>query len=84
MGSARSRDWSKDRGENTNTVLRDIHRPALTWWDAKTSTRSMQDRQAVALLEAETVRLKIDGVNRYATPLLRIANMPSLWPPYKG
>ncbi|KAJ8359096.1 hypothetical protein SKAU_G00156210 [Synaphobranchus kaupii] len=44
-------------------------------------TRSKQDQQAVAMLEAKTVRTKVDGILRYATPLLRHANMPTLHAP---
>ena len=47
----------------------------------KEVTRSKQDRQAVALLEAETVRVEVEGVHRYATPLLRHASMPPLHAP---
>lgn len=36
----------------------------------KEVTRSNQDRQAVALLEAETVRIEVGRVHRCATPLL--------------
>lgn len=53
----------------------------LPWRNAKASTRSRQDQQAIDLLEAKTVRLNIDGVNRYATPLLRVNNMPQLSAP---
>ncbi|KAG1926322.1 guanine nucleotide-binding protein G(I)/G(S)/G(O) subunit gamma-2 [Pimephales promelas] len=44
-------------------------------------TRSKQDQQAVALLEAKTVRTNVDGILRYATPLLRHASMPPLHSP---
>lgn len=44
----------------------------------KEVTRSKQDQQAVALLEARTTRRMVDGVFRYATPLLCHAQMPPL------
>ena len=44
-------------------------------------TRSKQDQQAVASLDAKTVRTEVDGVRRYATPLLRHAAMPLLQAP---
>lgn len=44
-------------------------------------TRSKQDQQAVASLDAKTVRTEVDGVRRYATQLLRHATMPPLQAP---
>ncbi|XP_029972685.1 uncharacterized protein LOC115406662 isoform X2 [Salarias fasciatus] len=44
-------------------------------------TRSRQDQQAVALLDARTVRTEVNGIRRYATPLLRHTAMPSLQAP---
>ncbi|XP_042575337.1 uncharacterized protein LOC122136428 [Cyprinus carpio] len=43
--------------------------------------RSQQDREALNMLEAQTVRVKVDGVERYATPLLRVKTMPLLHAP---
>lgn len=51
------------------------HRPE------KEVTRSKQDQQAVALLDTKTTRIEVDGVRRYATPLLRHAAMPPLQAP---
>ena len=34
-------------------------------------TRSRQDQYAVKLLEAKTKRVAVDGISRYATPMLR-------------
>lgn len=51
---------------------------AVPYTSEKEVTRSKQDLQAVALLEAKTVRIMVDGVLRYATPLLRHAQMPQL------
>ena len=44
-------------------------------------TRSKQDKQAIEMLEVKTVRIEVDGILRYATPLLRRANMPQLSAP---
>ncbi|KAL7864401.1 hypothetical protein AOLI_G00158210 [Acnodon oligacanthus] len=44
-------------------------------------TRLKQDQQAIMMLEAKTVRIQIDGILRYATPLLRHVNMPLLYAP---
>ncbi|CAM4718193.1 unnamed protein product [Leuciscus chuanchicus] len=41
-------------------------------------TSSRQDKYSVDLLEAETIRVEVNGVHRYATPLLRVPNMPKL------
>lgn len=43
--------------------------------------RSKQDQQAVALLDTKTVRIKVNGVRRYATSLLHHAAMPPLQAP---
>lgn len=53
----------------------------LPWRNSKTSTRSCQDQQAIDLLDAKTVRMNIEGVNRYATPLLHVPAMPQLSAP---
>ncbi|KAJ8286056.1 hypothetical protein GJAV_G00034060 [Gymnothorax javanicus] len=45
---------------------------------SKVVTRSKQDNLAVSLLEERTTRIEVDGVRRYATPLLRRKNMPCL------
>ncbi|KAL0147788.1 hypothetical protein M9458_056904 [Cirrhinus mrigala] len=42
----------------------------------KEAVRSRQDKAALALLEQKTVRVTVDGVNRYATPLLRKGDSP--------
>lgn len=41
-------------------------------------TRSKQDQEAMHHLQTQTTRVLIDGVNRYATPLLRKKDMPRL------
>lgn len=54
---------------------------ALPWRNEKTSTRSKQDHEAIELLNAKTVRVEVDGIKRYTTPLLRVKNMPQLKAP---
>ncbi|KAK0139447.1 hypothetical protein N1851_023835 [Merluccius polli] len=49
-------------------------------WE-KEVTRSKQDKQAIALPEANIIRTDVDGVLRYATPLLRHTGMPQLHAP---
>ncbi|XP_038160417.1 uncharacterized protein LOC119796094 [Cyprinodon tularosa] len=44
-------------------------------------TRSRQDQEAVHMLDTKTVRVEVDGVLRYATPLLRVKDMPCLRTP---
>ncbi len=43
----------------------------LPYRNEKLVTRSKQDQDAVNLLEAKTKRIDINGIQRYATPLLR-------------
>lgn len=50
----------------------------LPWHSEKNSTRSRQDHEAITLLDEKTVRVEVDGIKRYATPLLRVKNMPQL------
>ncbi|XP_070410955.1 uncharacterized protein [Nothobranchius furzeri] len=45
----------------------------------KTATCSKEDQQAVDLLEQRTTKVEVDGVTRYATPLLRRKDSPLLW-----
>lgn len=42
----------------------------------KEVVRSKQDKAALAMLEQKTVQVTVDGVNRYATPLLRKVDAP--------
>ncbi|XP_077361589.1 uncharacterized protein LOC144006560 [Festucalex cinctus] len=44
----------------------------------KLVTRSKQDHEAITMLENKTTRVNVDGVLRYATPLLRQKTMPLL------
>ncbi len=50
----------------------------LPYRNEKLVTRSKQDQDAVNLLEAKTKRIDINGIQRYATPLLRVKHMPKL------
>jgi len=46
----------------------------LPFQPVKDMTQSKQDRDALQMLEAKTKRVEVDGVSRYATPLLRKGN----------
>jgi len=48
----------------------------LPFKNERGATRSCQDQQALHLLEAKTTCIEVDGVQRYATPLLRKSNLP--------
>lgn len=50
----------------------------------KSVTRSKQDQEALDLLQSQNVRVLIDGVSRYATPLLHKKNMPILHAPMEA
>ncbi|KAL0156947.1 hypothetical protein M9458_048193, partial [Cirrhinus mrigala] len=50
----------------------------LPFQPLKDITRSKQDRDALTVLETKTKRVEVDGVSRYATPLLRKGNAPAL------
>lgn len=50
----------------------------LPYKNEKLVTRSRQDQTAVELLQTKTVRVNLNGVQRYATPLLRVKSMPTL------
>ncbi|XP_055013773.1 uncharacterized protein LOC129410260 [Boleophthalmus pectinirostris] len=47
-------------------------------------TRSRQDAEAVRILEKKTTRVMVDGVNRYATPLLWKQNLSPLHASKRG
>ncbi|XP_030609347.1 uncharacterized protein LOC115796997 [Archocentrus centrarchus] len=53
----------------------------LPYKNERLVTRSRQDQDAVHLLETKTVRVNVDGIQRYATPLLRVKDMPQLKAP---
>ncbi|KAK0156275.1 hypothetical protein N1851_000422 [Merluccius polli] len=42
----------------------------------KLATRSKQDHEAISILETKTTRVEVEGILRYATPLLRRRDMP--------
>lgn len=69
-------------------LLRNVERlwqlDALPHRHEKTITRSKQDHEAISLLDAKTCRVTVDGVARYATPLLRVKNSPPLKAPKKA
>ncbi|CAI5672528.1 unnamed protein product, partial [Oreochromis niloticus] len=48
----------------------------LPYWSERLITRSRQDAEAIQRLEERTIRITVDGVNRYATPLLWKKNLP--------
>ncbi|XP_077361612.1 uncharacterized protein LOC144006574 [Festucalex cinctus] len=50
----------------------------LPYRSEKLVVRSRQDQDAIHLLETKTTRVDIQGTQRYATPLLRVKNMPQL------
>lgn len=50
----------------------------IPYRNEKVVVRSRQDQEAMTLLQEQTVRVDIGGVKRYATPLLRVKNMPRL------
>lgn len=53
----------------------------LPWRSEKISTGTHQDQETIDMLEARTMRVEVDGVECYATLLLRIKNMPQLRAP---
>lgn len=73
----------------TNTFspqVSELMRPVERLWQAdvipvkegKIVTRSSEDNHAINLLELKTVRVQVEGIGRYATPLLRRKGMPHL------
>lgn len=53
----------------------------MPYHSEKVVVRSRQDEEVIALLKRQTVRVNVDGIERYATPLLRVQNMPLLHAP---
>ncbi len=53
----------------------------IPYRNEKVVTRSKLDQEAIRLLQEKTVRVNVDGVMRYATPLLRTQHMPTLHMP---
>ncbi|KAE8293785.1 hypothetical protein D5F01_LYC06722 [Larimichthys crocea] len=53
----------------------------LPYRSEKPATRSCQDHEAIHLLQEQTIRVNVNGIKRYTTPLLRVKNMPQLHAP---
>ncbi|KAI2646158.1 Translation initiation factor 2 subunit beta [Labeo rohita] len=49
------------------------------WWTGSSKNTSEMDKETIQLLQENTVRVEIDGVQCYATPLLCVKNMPPLY-----
>lgn len=70
----------------TYSVQSNLHRNVEKLWQInvlpfqsnKSITRSKQDLEALALLESKTACVTVAGVNRYATPMLRLKTAPTL------
>lgn len=66
-------------------LLRNVERlwqlDTLPQRNEKVITRSKQDQAALSLLDTKTCRVNVDGIARYATPLLRIKESPPLKAP---
>ncbi|XP_057704715.1 uncharacterized protein LOC130923208 [Corythoichthys intestinalis] len=56
----------------------------LPYSNPRAATRSKQDQQAMVMLQTHTTRVDVDGVLRYATPLLRRANATPLRAPMEA
>nr|XP_055052534.1 uncharacterized protein LOC129438043 [Misgurnus anguillicaudatus] len=53
----------------------------IPYRNEKLVTRSKQDTQAISMLEKKTIRVEVNGVKRYATPLLWKSSLPPLAAP---
>lgn len=53
----------------------------LPYQNEKLVTWSRRDQEAIELLEAKTQHVEVNGVRRYATPLLKVAGIPILRAP---
>lgn len=66
----------------TSELFKNVERlwqiDTLPYTSDRQVTRSKQDQQALNLLQTSTVRVDVDGVQRYATPLLRRTNSTTL------
>ncbi|XP_019204872.1 uncharacterized protein LOC109196100 [Oreochromis niloticus] len=69
----------------TSELSKDVERlwqlDVLPFRNEKEVTRSKEDQQAIDILESRTVRVQVEGVHRYATPLLRRAGFPQVKAP---
>ncbi len=67
---------------STTELFKNVERlwqvDVLPFQNERECTRSKQDQKAIELLETKTVRVEVDGIRRYATPLLRRCDMPCL------
>ncbi|XP_019218180.1 uncharacterized protein LOC109203254 [Oreochromis niloticus] len=72
-------------GSPSNDLLQHVERlwkaDVLPYTNVKTATRSKEDQKALEALEQRTIRVQVEGVTRYATPLLRRNDSPRLWAP---
>ncbi|KAL4007047.1 ATP-binding cassette, subfamily C (CFTR/MRP), member 12 [Sarotherodon galilaeus] len=72
----------------TSELFRNVERlwqiDTLPYVSEKQVTRSKQDQQALNLLQTSTIRVTVDGTQRYATPLLRRANSSMLQAPMEA
>ncbi len=53
----------------------------LPYQNEKILTRSKQDQECINFSKTKTVRVDVNGIQRYATPLLRAKGMPCLHAP---
>ncbi|XP_048010442.1 uncharacterized protein LOC125244397 [Megalobrama amblycephala] len=71
-----------------DTLYRDVERlwqlDSLPYRSEKLMTRSKQDQESIKILDSKTCRVSIDGIQRYATPLLRTDDSPKLNAPQES
>lgn len=64
----------------TSELLRNVAKlwqvDIFPYRNERTVTHSRQDKEALDLLETKTTQVEVNGVLRYATPLLRMKDMP--------
>lgn len=72
----------------TSELSKDVERlwqlDVLPFRNEKEVTRSKEDQQAIDILESRTVRVQVEGVHRYATPLLRRTEFPQVKAPQEA
>lgn len=72
----------------SDTLYRDVERlwqlDSLPYRSEKLLTRSKQDQESIKTLDSKTCRVLVDGIQRYATPLLRTDNSPKLNAPHES
>ena len=72
----------------TSELFKNVERlwqiDTLPYTSEKHVTRSKQDQQALNLLQTSSVRVNVEGVQRYATPLLRRTNSTLLQAPMEA